>query len=185
MCLSCLAERSHRDQYRCSTCVSETSREISRRASGRKNNDISFIRTLTTFCTRWNAHTPPPHVLQWRNSRSPRQIRTLDFPKRDRTVQIHRKFPLPSQSYELNSRYIQTVLVVPPVALLMAKSPITSTYDLSSIKTIMCGAAPLSSDLQAQLEARLPGRSIVVQGYGTSISPSLWIEIQVVDLGQD
>lgn len=40
-------------------------------------------------------------------------------------------------------------LVVPPIVLAFLHSPLTAKYDLSSLKTLMCGAAPLSEDVIA------------------------------------
>lgn len=50
-------------------------------------------------------------------------------------------------------RVIQTyktthLQLVPPVMVLLAKRPETAQYDLSSLTHILCGAAPLSRDLQ-------------------------------------
>lgn len=49
-----------------------------------------------------------------------------------------------------------------------------SEYDLSSLKYILCGAAPLSAELQAVLEDRFEGKITVVQGYGSSLPFSRW-----------
>ena len=45
--------------------------------------------------------------------------------------------------------------IVPPVAVLLAKSPLVDNYDLSSVCKLFCGAAPLGGDTQRQVEARL------------------------------
>lgn len=69
-------------------------------------------------------------------------------------------------------RYKATVaLIVPPMALGLAKHPIVDKYDLTSLRFFMCGAAPLSAALQSALETRLKGPK-VLQGFGAS-SPSL------------
>ncbi|KAK4050746.1 hypothetical protein OIO90_004968 [Microbotryomycetes sp. JL221] len=65
-------------------------------------------------------------------------------------------------------------LVVPPIALGLAKHPIVDKYDLSSIRFILSGAAPLSADLQQALEQRLKGPKIV-QGWGMSETTSVGI----------
>jgi acyl-CoA synthetase (AMP-forming)/AMP-acid ligase II len=56
--------------------------------------------------------------------------------------------------------------IAPPVAVALAKHPLVDTHDLSSLHTVMCGAAPLDEDLGHEVEARL-GRHMV-QGYGMS-----------------
>ena len=60
--------------------------------------------------------------------------------------------------------------VVPPMVLAFAKSPLVDKYDLSRLRTVFSGAAPLKEDLAEAARARL-GCS-VVQGYGlTETSP--------------
>ncbi|KAK4683591.1 hypothetical protein P7C73_g6647, partial [Tremellales sp. Uapishka_1] len=62
-------------------------------------------------------------------------------------------------------------LVVPPVLVILAKSPNVDKYDLSSLRGMQCGAAPLSSDLALAVEKRLKTCG-VTQGYGlTETSP--------------
>ena len=45
--------------------------------------------------------------------------------------------------------------IVPPIAVLLAKNPVVDNYDLTSVKYLFCGAAPLGGATQQQLEARL------------------------------
>jgi acyl-CoA synthetase (AMP-forming)/AMP-acid ligase II len=60
--------------------------------------------------------------------------------------------------------------IAPPVAVAMAKHPLIDKYDLSSLTTVMSGAAPLDADLGHAVAKRLGCR--VVQGYGMSeLSP--------------
>lgn len=58
-------------------------------------------------------------------------------------------------------------LVVPPMVLLLARSPVVSKYDLSSLRCAISGAAPLSVELGSEAERRLPTLR-VTQGYGLS-----------------
>ncbi|KAI4477049.1 hypothetical protein M0804_013050 [Polistes exclamans] len=60
---------------------------------------------------------------------------------------------------------IETLTLVPPLMVFLAKHPIVSRYDLSSIKTIWCGAAPLSEEIQKAVAKRLNVPDIK-QGYG-------------------
>ncbi|HEX8744563.1 MAG TPA: 4-coumarate--CoA ligase family protein [Thermoleophilaceae bacterium] len=60
--------------------------------------------------------------------------------------------------------------VVPPIALALAKHPAVDENDLSSIETIMSGAAPLGAELAEAVAKRLD--CTVIQGYGlTETSP--------------
>lgn len=60
--------------------------------------------------------------------------------------------------------------IVPPVAIAFAKHPAIDRYDLSSLRWLFSGAAPLGGTLTDAIEARLPIR--VRQGYGmTEASP--------------
>ena len=60
--------------------------------------------------------------------------------------------------------------VVPPIALALAKHPAVEGRDLSSVRTLMSGAAPLGADLIEQVTERVGCK--VIQGYGlTETSP--------------
>ena len=60
--------------------------------------------------------------------------------------------------------------IAPPVAVALAKHPAVSNFDLSSLQTIMSGAAPLDAELGHAVADRIGCR--VVQGYGMSeLSP--------------
>ena len=52
--------------------------------------------------------------------------------------------------------------LVPPLALFMAKSPLVSNFDVSSVKSLVFGAAPLGAGLTQELMDRLGVN--VVQG---------------------
>ncbi|HET7721920.1 MAG TPA: AMP-binding protein, partial [Acidimicrobiales bacterium] len=60
--------------------------------------------------------------------------------------------------------------VAPPMVVALAKHPLVDQYDLSALKMVFSGAAPLSADLALEAGARLDCE--VVQGYGmTELSP--------------
>ncbi len=60
--------------------------------------------------------------------------------------------------------------VVPPIILALAKHPLVDSYDLSSLKSVFSGAAPLSAELAVEASQRIGCE--VVQGYGlTETSP--------------
>ncbi|XP_053661541.1 uncharacterized protein LOC128710510 [Anopheles marshallii] len=59
------------------------------------------------------------------------------------------------------------VFVVPPLMVFLAKHPLVDNYDLSSIDTLLCGAAPLSKETEVLVKKRI-GVKHVLQGYGMS-----------------
>jgi acyl-CoA synthetase (AMP-forming)/AMP-acid ligase II len=60
--------------------------------------------------------------------------------------------------------------LVPPIVILLSKSPVVDNYDLSKLQTIFCGAAPLDEHLTRACMQRLT--CDVRQGYGmTETSP--------------
>lgn len=68
-------------------------------------------------------------------------------------------------------RYRVTIaFVVPPIVLALAKHPLVGNFDLSSLRLLMSGAAPLGADVAAEAQARI--KVPVIQGYGmTELSP--------------
>ncbi len=66
---------------------------------------------------------------------------------------------------------ITRAFLVPPIVLALAKHPAVDSYDLSSVVTLTCGAAPLGADVARACAERLGCR--VKQGYGmTEIVPT-------------
>ncbi len=60
--------------------------------------------------------------------------------------------------------------VVPPIVLALAKQPVVADFDLSSVRSLFSGAAPLGADLAEEAATRVGAP--VVQGYGmTELSP--------------
>jgi acyl-CoA synthetase (AMP-forming)/AMP-acid ligase II len=69
------------------------------------------------------------------------------------------------QDHELTRAF-----VAPPMVVALAKHPLVDQYDVSSLKTVFSGAAPLSAELAAECAERLGCE--VIQGYGmTELSP--------------
>nr|BAE80729.1 hypothetical protein [Nipponoluciola cruciata] len=60
---------------------------------------------------------------------------------------------------------VESILVVPPILIFLVKSSIVDQYDLSSIKEIGCGAAPLSKETIVEVIKKLNIKN-VRQGYG-------------------
>nr|UXX63050.1 4CL2 [Morinda citrifolia] len=84
------------------------------------------------------------------------------------------------QKYEINAllelvqKYKVTIApFAPPLVLDVAKSPAVDKYDLSSIRMIMSGGAPMGKELEDVVRARLP-KATLGQGYGmTEAGPVL------------
>ncbi|XP_057969213.1 4-coumarate:CoA ligase 1-like [Malania oleifera] len=75
---------------------------------------------------------------------------------------------------ELVQKYKVTIApFVPPIVLAIAKSPAVDQYDLSSVRTVLSGAAPMGKELEDALRAKLPNAKLG-QGYGmTEAGPVL------------
>jgi acyl-CoA synthetase (AMP-forming)/AMP-acid ligase II len=70
----------------------------------------------------------------------------------------------------IQSQRCTYAFIAPPVAVALAKQPVVDSYDLSSLRNIMSGAAPLDEELGHAVAERLNCR--LVQGYGMSeLSP--------------
>ncbi len=62
------------------------------------------------------------------------------------------------------------IFIAPPVAVALAKHPLVDQYDLTSVHTVLSGAAPLDGRLAQAVADRLGVR--MIQGYGlTELSP--------------
>lgn len=75
---------------------------------------------------------------------------------------------------ELIQKYKVTIApFVPPIVLSIAKNPDVDKYDLSSVRVVMSGAAPMGKDLEDAVRAKLPNAKLG-QGYGmTEAGPVL------------
>lgn len=63
------------------------------------------------------------------------------------------------------ARYRVTLApVVPPIIVALAKHPLVEQFDLSSLRNVMSGAAPLGADVEEACARRLG--CLVIQGYG-------------------
>lgn len=60
------------------------------------------------------------------------------------------------------------LFAVPPIVVMLAKNPLVEQFDLSSVRIVYSGAAPLSKEQADAAAARLPGIIGVYQGFGMS-----------------
>ncbi|MBN9606488.1 MAG: AMP-binding protein [Actinomycetales bacterium] len=80
------------------------------------------------------------------------------------------RFDLPEFLRIIQDHACSYVFIAPPVAVALAKHPLVADYDLSRVRQVFSGAAPLDAGLAAAVETRLGTR--VRQGYGmTEASP--------------
>ncbi|XP_074572732.1 4-coumarate--CoA ligase CCL1-like [Curcuma longa] len=89
------------------------------------------------------------------------------------SILIMRRFEV-GQLLELVQRFRVTIApFVPPIVLEFVKNPLVDSYDLSSIRMVMSGSAPMGKELQDKFMAKLPNAQLG-QGYGmTEAGPVL------------
>ncbi|OCH89253.1 acetyl-CoA synthetase-like protein [Obba rivulosa] len=75
------------------------------------------------------------------------------------------KFNFTNMLKSIERHRINHLPLVPPMAVLLCKHPAVNYYDLSSVKAIMCGAAPLSGEIVQRLSERFP-QVTIGQGFG-------------------
>ena len=86
------------------------------------------------------------------------------------TVVTMPRFDLAQFLELIESQGVTRAFVVPPIALALAKHPVVDERDLSSLRLIMSGAAPLGPELSEQVANRIGCTTL--QGYGlTETSP--------------
>ncbi|EFA76796.1 4-coumarate-CoA ligase [Heterostelium album PN500] len=78
---------------------------------------------------------------------------------------------------KLIEKYKVTItFIAPPVAILFAKSPVVDKFDISSLRVLFSGAAPLSVSVENAIKQRFGGRIHIKQAYGLSeASPAIVI----------
>ena len=99
------------------------------------------------------------------------------------TVVTVPRFDLESFLQTMQTFGVTYAYLAPPIVLALAKQPMVEQYDLSRLRFITCGAAPLSSDVAIACAARLGCR--VKQGYGlTEASPVTHLTPPTADDGK-
>ncbi|MGY1688971.1 4-coumarate--CoA ligase family protein [Geodermatophilus sp. SYSU D01105] len=103
------------------------------------------------------------------------------------TVVTLPRFDLEDFLRTLQDQKITRAFVAPPIVLALAKHPLVDQYDLSSLRTITSGAAPLDEQLALAAQSRLRRGAdtgvTVAQGYGmTELSP---VSHSTPDAGQE
>ncbi|XP_063395316.1 uncharacterized protein LOC134680171 [Cydia fagiglandana] len=75
---------------------------------------------------------------------------------------------------------VQSLMVAPPIVVLLSKSPLVDNHDLRSVEIIYSGGAPLDEGVIKEVEKRLPNLR-VLQGYGSTETTGPITEETVVD----
>jgi acyl-CoA synthetase (AMP-forming)/AMP-acid ligase II len=95
----------------------------------------------------------------------------LNFALKSRSALVTMpRFDLPEFLRIIQDQKCTWVFIAPPIAVALAKHPLVDQFDLSSVKAIFSGAAPLDANLAGAVAKRLG--TTVRQGYGmTELSP--------------
>ena len=89
---------------------------------------------------------------------------------RGATLVSMQRFELEPCLQAIQEHRVTRIMLVPPIVVLLAKSPVVDKYDLSSVKRAFSGAAPLDADTAQAVSRRIGCR--LSQGYGlTETSP--------------
>ncbi|MFF8280988.1 AMP-binding protein [Streptomyces lateritius] len=96
-------------------------------------------------------------------------ILNLSLRARAKIVSLPR-FDLPVFLRTVEDQHCTFLYVAPPIAVALTKHPMADEYDLSAVRTVVSGAAPLDEALGEALAAKLDCR--MMQGFGmTELSP--------------
>ena len=106
---------------------------------------------------RWNAFLPLYHAYGQLYS-------CMMAPKLDVKVYVMKKFEYPAFLRVIERYRITHLQVAPPIMVMLGRRPETAKFDLSSLKNVLCGAAPLSRELQNEISERFKVQ--IVQGWG-------------------
>ncbi|GAU16187.1 hypothetical protein TSUD_298180 [Trifolium subterraneum] len=93
------------------------------------------------------------------------------------TILLMPKFDINGFLSLVNKHGVTVAPVVPPIVLAIAKSPDLNKYDLSSIRILKSGGAPLGKELEDTVRTKFP-KAILGQGYGmTEAGPVLTMSL--------
>lgn len=96
-------------------------------------------------------------------------IYTLLAPKRRMKVYMMKRYDGDKVLQNIERFRVTELMLVPPILIAMAKNPKAKKTDLSSIKRVSCGAAPMGREISAEFELLWPNGQInVKQAWGMS-----------------
>lgn len=115
---------------------------------------------------RWLAMLPLYHAYS--------QLWTINIAgKNGIPVYVMEKFVFEDFLKNIEKYKVTALQTVPPVVVMLSKRPETVKYDLSSIEYILCGAAPLSREMQNDVMSKLG--CVIAQGWGMTETTCLGI----------
>lgn len=79
-------------------------------------------------------------------------------------VYVMKAFQFERFLWAIQTYKVSHLQIAPPIMIMLAKRPEAARYDLSSVKAVLCGAAPLSRELQNEITTRFKFK--VSQGWG-------------------
>nr|AHI15918.1 4-coumarate:CoA ligase 2 [Dryopteris fragrans] len=89
------------------------------------------------------------------------------------SVAIMQRFDVVALLQFIQKHRVTVMAVVPPIVLAITKCATADQFDMSSVKKVLSGAAPMGKELEDAFRARLPN-AVIGQGYGmTEAGPVL------------
>jgi len=124
-------------------------------------SNVSQIASIYNYSSseRWLGFLPLYHAYG-------QAYAVLNATKNNIPIYIMKHFVLEEFLRNIQTYKITRLQSVPPIMIMLDKRPEVAKYDLSSVREILCGAAPLSKELQHAIERKFKVR--VTQGWGLS-----------------
>ncbi|MED6210524.1 4-coumarate--CoA ligase 3, variant 2 [Stylosanthes scabra] len=85
------------------------------------------------------------------------------------TMLLKEKFEMRAMLELVEKHRVSVVMAVPPLVVALSKNPIAEEYDLSSIRMVMSGGAPLKANFEEAFHSRMP-KAIFRQALGMTES---------------
>ena len=94
-------------------------------------------------------------------------VHCVSAPRRSIPVYVMQKFDFGKMLHHIQDYRVTGLTLVPPIVVALAKRPEARKFDLSSVESAGCGAAPLGSEPQKEFEGLWPaGQVNLKQGWG-------------------
>ncbi|KAK6533629.1 hypothetical protein TWF694_002564 [Orbilia ellipsospora] len=138
-------------------------------------NMITNISQIYLYGTTWRDYSEPSAVLALLPQSHIYSLVCMvqTEPYIGHSAVILPKFELTSFLACIQKYKLSFLFLVPPIMILLAKNKhIVDKYDLSSVKFIMTGAAPLTAEMSVEMDKIYPWMK-VVQGYGMTESSTV------------